>query len=173
MPIKAFAEQHCSIARPLSVLGERWTFLVLREIFLGRRRFDEIQKDLGIATNVLSARLATLVDEGIVDRRPYREKPERFEYRLTEKGIDLQPIILDLMRWSDQHMPVPGGPIHKLTHLDCGHDFHPVQSCSHCGGEVHARNVKRRFGRGATRKQRQAEKRVLAELRAEREAATH
>src|SRR4051812_40152780 len=99
MPIDAFARQHCSVARPLSILGERWTFLVLRELFLGRRRFDEIQSDLGVATNVLSARLSTLVDEGIVERHAYSKRPERFEYRLTEKGIDLQPIILDLMRW--------------------------------------------------------------------------
>src|SRR6266487_77981 len=98
MPIEAFAKQNCSIARPLSILGERWTILVLREISLGNRRFDEIQLELGVATNVLSARLATMVDEGILEKRPYSEHRERFEYRLTEKGRELQPVLLAFLR---------------------------------------------------------------------------
>jgi DNA-binding HxlR family transcriptional regulator len=171
MPIDAFAKQHCSIARPLSVLGERWTILVLRELFLRRTRFDQIQSDLGIASNVLSDRLKTLVDEGIAERRPYGERPQRHEYRLTQKGLDLQPVLLSLMAWSDKHMPVKGGPIHELTHTECGHTFEPVQSCSHCGGEVDARNVKRRFGPGATAAQRRAEKRAIERHRAERAEA--
>jgi len=163
MPIESFAKMHCSIARPMSVLGERWTVLVLRELFMGRRRFDVIQSDLGIASNVLSERLATLMDEGIAERRPYGDRPDRFEYRLTEKGLDLQPVLLELMRWGDRHMPVKGGPIHTLTHKDCGHEFEPAQTCSHCGGEVHARNVIRRFGPGATKAQRRAEAKALQE----------
>jgi DNA-binding HxlR family transcriptional regulator len=169
MPIEAFARQRCSVARPLSVLGERWTLLVIRELFLGFRRFDEMQQRLGVASNVLSTRLATLVDEGIVKRRRYSEHPERFEYRLTEKGRDLQPVVLELMRWGDKHMPVAGGPIHTLTHTDCRHTFHPVETCSHCGGEINSRNVIRRTGPGATDEQRAEEERVLAE-RAERRA---
>jgi DNA-binding HxlR family transcriptional regulator len=163
MPIEAFARQHCSVARPMAVLGERWTILVLRELFLGHRRFDQICERLGIASNVLTDRLNTLVDEGIAERSLYNERPERYEYRLTEKGLDLQPILLQLMSWSDQHMPVPGGPIHELTHIDCGHTFTPVQTCSHCGGEVHARNVIRRMGPGATPAQKRAEAKALAE----------
>lgn len=165
MPIEAFAKMNCSVARPMSILGERWTVLVLRELFMGRRRFDVMQADLGIATNVLSDRLSTLMDEGIVERRPYGERSDRFEYRLTEKGLELQPVLLQLMEWSNRHMPVRGGPIHELTHTDCGHKFHPVQSCSHCGGEVHARNVIRRMGPGATASQRREEKRELERRR--------
>lgn len=85
------------------------------------------------------------------------------EYRLTEKGLDLQPVLLELMRWSDVHVPVKGGPIHTLTHRDRGHEFEPVQTCSHCGGEVHARNVVRRFGPGATKAQKRAEAKALQE----------
>src|SRR6478672_5978282 len=103
MPIQAFAEKNCSIARPLAFLGERWTVLVLRDLMLGRRRFDEIQESLGIATNVLSQRLSTLVDEGIAERRRYSEHPERFEYRLTQKGRELLPVVLALLRWGDRH----------------------------------------------------------------------
>src|SRR5436190_21136136 len=102
MPIESFASQNCSIARSLSVLGERWTLLVLRELFLGRRRFDEMQAELGVATNILSRRLTTLVDEGIAERRRYSEHPERFEYRLTEKGLELQPSVLGFLRWGDR-----------------------------------------------------------------------
>src|SRR5882724_3742490 len=103
MPIAAFADFNCSIARPLSFLGERWALLVVRDLFLGRRRFEEFQDSLGIASNVLSQRLATLVEEGIVERRRYSEHPERFEYRLTEKGLDLQPVLLALLAWGDRY----------------------------------------------------------------------
>ena len=99
----AYAEKNCSIAKPLAFLGERWTLLVLRDLFLGRRRFDEFQDSLGVATNVLSARLATLTEEGIVERRRYSEHPERFEYVLTEKGRDLQPVLLALLAWGDRY----------------------------------------------------------------------
>lgn len=173
MPIEAFAQQNCPIARPLSVLGERWTILVVRSLFLGFRRFDELQKHLGIASNILSARLSTLVEAGIAERRPYGDG-DRHEYRLTEKGRDLQPVLIALTDWSDKHMPVEGGRIQVLTHTDCGHDFHPVQTCSHCGGEVNSRNVTRRLGPGATDEQREEEARVLAgwaERRAARRAA--
>ena len=150
MPIDAFAAKNCSVARTLSVLGERWTVLVLREIFLRNRRFDSIQSALGIATNVLSARLDTLLEEGIVERRRYSEHPERFEYRLTEKGLELQPILLSLLRWGDEHMTGAKGPPLEVVHLDCGEPVHAVSTCSHCGGELHARNVRARPGPGAT-----------------------
>src|SRR3954454_18602722 len=103
MPIDAFAQQNCAVAQTLAFLGERWSVLILRELFLGNRRFDDIQDELGVASNVLSARLATLVDEEIVERRPYSERPERFEYRLTQKGLDLQPVLLELLAWGNKH----------------------------------------------------------------------
>src|ERR1700710_684996 len=116
MAIKAFADLNCSVARPLAFLGERWSLLVLRDLFLGRRRFDEFQESLGIATNVLSARLATLAEEGIVDRRRYSEHPERFEYVLTEKGRDLQPVILALVAWGDRYTSGPAGAPLETVH---------------------------------------------------------
>jgi DNA-binding HxlR family transcriptional regulator len=155
MPIEAFAAQNCSIARPLSVLGERWTILVLREISLGSRRFDEIQSELGVATNVLSARLATLVEEGIVERRRYGQHPERFEYRLTEKGRDLQPILLAFLRWGDRYTAGKAGPPLETVHAECGHVFHMVPTCSHCGGEVTPSSLRPRPGPGATKHQRE------------------
>jgi DNA-binding HxlR family transcriptional regulator len=152
--IKAFADLNCSIARPLSFLGERWAVLVLRDLFLGRRRFDEIQESLGVASNVLSQRLATLVEEGIVERRRYSEHPERFEYRLTEKGLDLQPVLLALLRWGDHYTAGPKGAPLETVHRDCGHVFHMVPTCSECGGEVEPRNIESRPGPGATDEQR-------------------
>ena len=152
--IEAFARQNCSIARTLSFLGERWAVLILRELFFGRRRFDEIQAQLGIATNVLSQRLGTLVDEGIVERRRYSDHPERFEYRLTEKGRDLQPVLLALLRWGDQYTAGPKGPPLETLHTECDHVFHVVPTCSYCGEEVDAHNVRTRAGPGATAKQR-------------------
>jgi DNA-binding HxlR family transcriptional regulator len=152
--IQAFADLNCSIARPLSFLGERWSILVLRDLFLGRRRFDEIQESLGVATNVLSQRLATLVDEGIVERRPYSEHPERFEYRLTEKGRDLQPVLLALLRWGDRYMTgVEGAPL-ETVHEECGKAFHMVPTCSECGGAVESANIISRPGPGANEDQR-------------------
>lgn len=151
MAIKAFAELNCSIARPLSFLGERWALLVLRDLFLGRRRFEEFQDSLGIASNVLSQRLATLVEEGIVERRRYSEHPERFEYRLTQKGRDLQPVLLALLAWGDRYTAGSEGPPMETVHTECDHAFHAVSTCSHCGGEVDSRNTRSRPGPGATR----------------------
>jgi len=153
MPIQAFAEKNCSIARPLSFLGERWTVLVLRDLMLGRRRFDEIQESLGVATNVLSQRLATLVDEGVAERRRYSEHPERFEYRLTQKGLDLEPVLLALLAWGDRYTTGPEGPPLETVHDDCGHTFHMVPTCSHCGESIDPRHVHSRPGPGADEEQ--------------------
>lgn len=155
MAIEAFEKQNCSIARTLAFLGERWTLLVLREIFLGRRRFDQIQGELGVASNVLSDRLATLTEEGILERRPYSDHPNRFEYGLTEEGLELQPVLLALMKWGDRHK-APKGPPVLMVHTDCGHRTEAVPVCSHCGGELHARNLRARPGPGASAKRRAA-----------------
>ena len=158
MPIQAFADLNCSIAKPLAVLGERWALLVVRDVSLGRRRFDEIQSSLGVATNVLSQRLATLTEEGILERRPYSEHPERFEYRLTEKGRELMPVLWALMRWGDKWTAGEAGPPVELVHDDCGEVAQMVPTCSACGeelipgrGHVHAQ-----LGPGATDEQRRA-----------------
>ncbi|HEV7482941.1 MAG TPA: helix-turn-helix domain-containing protein [Solirubrobacterales bacterium] len=169
MAIQAFADLNCSVARPLSFLGERWALLVLRDLFLGRRRFDEIQDSLGVATNVLSQRLATLVEEGVAERRRYSEHPERFEYRLTEKGRDLQPVLLAMLAWGDRYTAGPEGPPLETVHDGCGKAFHMVPTCSECGGELDSRHTHSRPGPGATDEQRrraEAQKQRAAERRA-------
>ena len=158
MPIQAFADLNCSIARSLSVLGERWALLVVRDVSLGKRRFDEIQESLGVATNVLSQRLATLTEEGILERRPYSDHPERFEYRLTEKGRDLMPVLWALMRWGDRWTAGEAGPPVEIVHDDCGAVAHMVPTCSACGEELIAGrgHVHAQPGPGASAEQRAA-----------------
>src|SRR3954470_9045942 len=107
---RTYDDQHCSIARALEVLGDRWTLLVIRDAFMGVRRFDDFQRDLGVARNVLTDRLTRLVEDGILEKRRYQERPERFEYRLTEKGLDLWPVLVSLMKWGDRHAPAEAGP---------------------------------------------------------------
>jgi DNA-binding HxlR family transcriptional regulator len=96
--------QNCSIARALEVVGERWTLLIVRDVFLGRRRFDQMQESLGIARNVLTDRLNKLVDEGILERVRYSDRPERFEYFLTPKGRDLNVALAGLRQWGDRYL---------------------------------------------------------------------
>jgi DNA-binding HxlR family transcriptional regulator len=172
MPIQAFADFNCSIARPLAFLGERWSLLVLRDLFLGRHRFDEFQESLGIATNVLSARLATLTEEGIVERRRYSEHPERFEYVLTQKGRDLQPVMLAMLAWGDRYTAGPAGPPLETVHDGCGHAFHMVPTCSECGEAVDTGNVHSHPGPAATDEQRARHARTRERNEA-RHAAEH
>ena len=148
MPLRTY-DQNCSIARSLEVVGERWTLLVLREVFTGQRRFEAIQRNLGVATNILADRLQTLLDEDILERRALSHRSDRFEYRLTEKGLDLNPVLLELMRWGDRWTAPAHGPPVTVEHRDCGHETHAVQVCSHCGGELTARNVRLHDGPGA------------------------
>jgi DNA-binding HxlR family transcriptional regulator len=131
----------CSIARAMEILGERWTFLILREAFYGVRRFSDMQRNLGIARNILSTRLQTLVGAGIFERRLYQEEPERYEYRLTPAGRDLYPSIVTLMRWGDEHLTGELGPPVVLRHNLCGHEADPVLVCSHCREELRPRDV--------------------------------
>jgi DNA-binding HxlR family transcriptional regulator len=108
--------QNCSVARTLELVGERWTLLIVRDAFLGRRRFEEFQESLGIARNILTDRLAKLVDHGIFERIRYQERPERYEYRLTDKGRDLRVPLLALMQWGDQHLsPTPPRIARRLS----------------------------------------------------------
>ncbi len=137
----SFADMDCSIARTLEVVGEWWTMLILREAFNGVRRFDGFQRCLGIARNVLAARLQRLVDSGILERRRYQERPERFEYRLTDKGRDLYPVLMSLLHWGDKWAVSEAGPPVLLTHTSCGHAPGPVLACEHCGDKLDARDV--------------------------------
>jgi DNA-binding HxlR family transcriptional regulator len=137
----------CSVARTVEVVGERWTMLILREAFLGVKRFDHIQRDLGIARNILSDRLGKLVDQGILEKRRYSERPPRDEYRLTAKGRDLYPIVVTLMQWGDKYTAPDGAPV-VLVHQDCGHITSPQLTCDGCGEPVHALNVRPQQGPG-------------------------
>jgi len=122
----------CSIARALSVVGDRWTGLIVRDAFLGIRRFDELQRSLGMSRHRLADRLERLVAEGVLERREYQNNPPRFEYCLTEKGRDLYPIILMLKQWGDRWMAGPEGPPALHRHRNCGHITTAVLTCSEC-----------------------------------------
>lgn len=118
----AWSTANCSIGRVLDVVGEKWTFQVLREVFLGVRRFEDIHDHAGIPRQVLSKRLATAVDAGLLRRVPYREAGarERHEYRLTDKGLQLLTPLAALMAWGDAHLADPEGPALQVVHRDCG-----------------------------------------------------
>ena len=134
-----YEDQVCSVANTLEVVGERWSLLIVREIFLGVRRFDEIQADLGVARNVLQKRLTRLVELGVLERRAYQERPLRCEYRLTQKGQDLYPIMLSIMTWGDRYKnEIP--PV-RLIHRTCGHDANPHMTCASCGEELQWREM--------------------------------
>lgn len=136
----------CSVARALSVVGDRWTLLVLRDAFLGIRRFEAFQKDLGASRHRLADRLRKLVRHGILERVPYQDRPPRFEYRLTEKGRDLYPVVVSLTRWGDRWMAGAGGPPVELVHRSCGHQIMPALACPECGEPVRARDMLARPG---------------------------
>jgi DNA-binding HxlR family transcriptional regulator len=129
--IPSFDRSRCSIAGTLGVVGEKWTFLVLREAFLGVRRFADFQRILGIPKAVLTDRLATLVGQGILTRVPYQVAGERQrdEYRLTAKGLDLYPALVALMQWGDRHLAEGDTPPLGLTHRDCGAPVHLSLEC--------------------------------------------
>ncbi|MFN0096420.1 MAG: winged helix-turn-helix transcriptional regulator [Dehalococcoidia bacterium] len=127
-----FAEMSCSIARALDVVGERWTLLVVREAFGGTRRFEDFLERLPIARNVLAERLATLVAHGVLERRPYHERPERYEYGLTERGMDLYPVLIALMHWGEEHTPPGLRPSTRIVHGDCGHGVRAAIECLAC-----------------------------------------
>jgi DNA-binding HxlR family transcriptional regulator len=150
-----YSSQNCSIARSLEVVGERWTFLVLRDVFLGVRRFDALQRDLGVARNVLATRLERLVGEGILTKVPYNERPPRYEYRLTDKGLDLWPVIVELLRWGDRHAAPQGPPI-VLRHKGCGGELGERGVCTSCGEPLDRHDVRAEPGPGARRSSRPA-----------------
>lgn len=125
----------CSVARTLQIIGDRWSFLVIREFFYGVRRFDEFQSRLGIATNILADRLQRLTEEGIATKRQYQERPARFEYVMTEMGLDLYGSMLVMMHWGDKWLS-GGKPPLTLRHGNCDHDFHAKVVCDQCGEEL-------------------------------------
>ena len=139
----------CSVARTLSIIGDRWTLLILRDCFLRIRRFDDFQERLGIGRPILADRLNKLVEAGILAKVPYQERPVRYEYRLTPKGLDLHPVLLSLVHFGDEHLAGPEGRPVLHRHITCGNLFDPVLTCSACGEPVTARDVVVEPGPGA------------------------
>jgi DNA-binding HxlR family transcriptional regulator len=135
----------CSVARSLSVVGDRWTLLVLRDAFLGARRFGDFGA-VGLTRHRLADRLRRLVAAGVLERVRYQERPSRFEYRLTEKGRDLYPVIVALVRWGDRWMAGDDGPPVVLIHRACGHTVMPQLACPHCARPVTARDMRAQPG---------------------------
>jgi DNA-binding HxlR family transcriptional regulator len=134
---------YCSVARTWSVIGERWTMMILRECFRGERRYDHFRSKLGLGSNVLNDRLRVLVDEGILDRVQYQDKPARHEYRLTKKGADLYPVLLSLIAWGDAYKN--DVPPMKLIHRGCGQPAEPRTTCEHCGEPLSWREMTAEF----------------------------
>lgn len=143
----SFDAMDCSIAQALEVVGEWWTPLIIREVSLGRRRFEEIQEDLGISRNILTERLNKLVDDGVLYRTNIAHSGTRYEYRLTEKGHEFFTVLVTLLQWGDKWMPNPRGPHTELVHTTCDHVTHPVLTCSHCGEVVTDADVRARPGK--------------------------
>ena len=140
---------NCSIARTLEIIGEWWTLLILRDAFLGLSRFEEFQGSLGIARNVLTKRLMTLVQAGIMERQRYQEHPERFAYGLTDAGRDLFPVVVSLLQWGDRWTAGEAGPPLLLVHEPCGHPGEAILACARCGEEITLGNVRPEPGPGA------------------------
>lgn len=127
---------NCSVANALEIIGDRWNLLILRDAFMGVRRFEDFHNDLGIARNILSNRLEKLQTAGIMEATPYQDRPPRHEYRLTERGKDLFDVLLALWRWGDRWDPPTAEPMRQLIHLECGQPTHSVPACAHCGKEL-------------------------------------
>ncbi len=142
-------KETCSVARAVSVIGDRWTLLILRDCFLRVRCFESFQERLGITRHILADRLRKLVKAGVLAKVQYQSRPRRYEYRLTDKGLDLHPIMLSLVHWGDTHMAGRKGRPVLHRHVACAHDFDPVLTCSECGEAVNAKDVRVRPGPGA------------------------
>ena len=144
---KSFAGMHCSVAQCLEVAGEWWSMLIIRDAFLGVTRFDQFQERLGIARNILNQRLTHLVDEGVLDKVAYSDRPPRYDYRLTAKGRDLWPVLTAMRQWGDKHA-APDGPPLRVVHTACGNEVQAVMTCSACGEPLAARDVRAVAGPG-------------------------
>ena len=138
----------CSVAQCLEVIGEWWTMLIVRDAFMGIRRFDDFQARTGISRNVLTARLEHLVEHGILERQQYQDRPPRHEYVLTDKGRDLWQVLTAMREWGDRWVAPDGAPV-EIVHRACDHVAHTTVTCDHCGGPLDARAVRAVPGPGA------------------------
>jgi DNA-binding HxlR family transcriptional regulator len=142
------ADWPCTIARTVDLLGEGWTLLVMRQACLGTRRFEDFQRELGIGRNILTLRLNTLVDQGLLRREEYQQRPVRHEYRLTDKGRDVYPVLAAMAAFGEKWLVGEEGTPLILHHTACDHDMHGVVSCSECGEPLDVRQVRARPGPG-------------------------
>jgi DNA-binding HxlR family transcriptional regulator len=147
MERKSFAGMDCSVAQCLEAVGEWWSMLIVRDAFLGVTRFEEFQGRLGISRNILQQRLVTLVDVGVFDRVPYSEHPLRHDYRLTDKGRDLWPVLTAMRQWGDRYA-APSGPPIQIAHKSCGAISEAVLVCGSCGEAIGPRDVRAVAGPG-------------------------
>ena len=139
-------KQVCSVARALSVVGERWTMLILRDAFFGTRRFDQFQSNLGITRHRLSERLSKLVEQGVLVKVPYHDRPLRYEYRLSRKGLGLYPVLMSLASWGDEWMDKGEGVPLEWVHHTCGNKIKPTLTCSECGDTLRPEEVRPQLG---------------------------
>ena len=169
MPLpRDYATQACPLARALELVGERWTLLILRDLFMGVHRFTDLQVHLDVPRAVLAARLASLVEHGLVERRPYRA--DRAEFHLTPDGRELWPVLHALMDWGDRRAPAPGGPRRLFLHADCGTRLTAMGVCESCGVTPEPGEVEMRAGPGRDPARR--DDRVSCALRAPRRLLT-
>ena len=138
----------CPIARSLELIGDRWTLLIVRDAFRGVRRFDDFRAELGVAHNVLSDRLSRLTEAGVLERRRYQQRPDRYEYHLTQQGQDLWPVVMSLLFWGDRYLAPDGPPVIPL-HRNCGGHLTPQLNCTDCGASLASGDVELTPGPGA------------------------
>ena len=146
-----FGDMACSIARTLDIAGEPWSPLILRDVWVGVTRFDDLQRDLAISRKVLSDRLATLVAHGLLERRAYSDRPLRHEYLLTAKGYEFCDILLAITAWGDRWTAGRSGPLVRIRHHGCGKLTRAELVCAKCGEPIHANEVDVEPGPGARR----------------------
>lgn len=149
--------QICSMARGLAIFGDRWTLLIIRDAFRRVKRFSDFQKSLGITKHRLSDRLNRLVDAGILKKVAYDQTGKRFEYRLTEKGLDLYPILMSVVQWGDKWESDEDGAPVVYTHKPCGHRMNAKYVCDCCGEEIRATDIEPHAGPGVTEKLKRGE----------------
>lgn len=138
----------CPVARTLSAIGDRWTILILRDALRGATRFDDFHARLQCSRAIVSERLAHLVEEGLMTRDPYETHPPRYDYRLTEMGRSIGPVLMTMAQWGEAWKPVVGGYRVRRVHKTCGCAFQPVLSCSECGGALKPGEVEHLERRG-------------------------